>query len=163
MLASIANCLNASEFLQKNIMLSADIENEKFFSYSIDTFKFEDPDITVEFDESSRKLENTRSKLVITTNVPSYFQSGYKVSPNKLSSVCVTNDGVKIQEDFADYYIDEDKLVIGESLRFDDFSRDRDSLWVKKPFLIDFSRLNMKLPSASYCKGIAVLVVELDF
>ncbi|CAK1754700.1 conserved hypothetical protein [Vibrio crassostreae] len=155
--------VRASEVTQKTINLFVEIENEKFFTYSIEKFEFDQPSLNVEFDRQNGGLMDAETNIVITTNVPSYFQSGYKVLPNKLSSICESNKGDDIQEDFAEYYIGKERLIVGESIVFDDFNRERDVLWVKKPFYIDFSQLNKPLPNASYCKGTAVLLVELDF
>jgi len=162
-LIALISTVRASEVTQKTISLFVEIENEKFFTYAIETFEFDQPSLEVEFDKRNGRLIDAETNIVITTNVPSYFQSGYKVSPKKLTSICEGNRGDTIQDNFAEYFIDDKKLVVGEGVYFDDFSRERDTLWIKKPFYIDFSQLNDPLPSASYCKGTAVLLVELDF
>lgn len=151
---------------QRTLELSASIENENFFSFSIDDFYFTEKNLTIEVDPKKNELVERATKLIISTDVPSSVNLGIKyiVESKLLTSSCVNIDGSVIVEDFAHYYLGEDELFEGLEILFDDFEKDRDMLRVEKDFFIKFDSINNLVKfDEDRCSGEVVLTVGLDF
>ncbi|OCH48153.1 hypothetical protein [Aliivibrio fischeri] len=159
---NINQAFSASK-ITKDVIIKARIENEKFFSYQIEQFKFEQSNLTIKIDKKTGKLLPEETNLIITTNAPSYFRSGYRITVDELTSVCNSIDGIETAADFAHYFVGEEEILESETFAFDDFNTDRERLWAKKVFKIEFDDLSSLSMKEKYCKGRVQLVVGLDF
>lgn len=156
----------ASTLEQRMLELSANIENESFFAFSIDEFYFKDKNLTIEVDPKKNELVDRTTKLIVSTDVPSSVNLGIKyiVESQVLASSCINMDGNVIVEDFAHYYLGEDELFEGLEVLFDDFEKDRDVLRVEKDFFIKFDSINNLVKfDEDRCSGEVILTVGLDF
>jgi hypothetical protein len=153
----------SSNSVTKVLPLSAEIQNEKFFSYRIKEFKFKDPSLKVDVNRATGELKTIDTKLIVTTDVPSSFSAGYKISTNVLLSECFDHKGNPTKSNFAEHTLDGEVLSVGKEIRLDDFFTDRDTLWVEKGFRIDFDNNVQVDVEDERCSGKVTLSIGLDF
>lgn len=153
----------SSESIIKIINLSTVVENEKSYSYTIDEFKFEQPDLSVEVNKNSNNLMPVSTNLILKTNVPSNFPAGYVVTAKELNSRCESASGEVTAENFAHYILGETELVLNNDVFFDDLEPMQDGLGITKKFMITFDDLADVSLKTSRCKGNAILIASLDF
>ncbi|GLR05570.1 hypothetical protein GCM10007906_31580 [Vibrio hyugaensis] len=153
----------SSNSVTKVLPLSAEIQNEKFFSYRIKEFKFKQPRLQVEVDRATGELKSIETKLIVTTDVPSSFSAGYKISTNVLVSECFDNKGNSTKADFAEHTLDGEVLSVGKEITLNDFFTNRDTLWVEKEFKIDFDNDVQVDVEDERCSGKVTLSIGLDF
>lgn len=155
-----------STFEQRTLDLTANIENEKFFSFSINEFYFTEKNMTIEVDHKKNELVDQSTKLIISTDVPTSMNLGVKyiVESNLLTSSCTNINGDLIVKDFAHYFLGENELIEGEGVVLDDFEKDSDMLRKEKDFYIKFDAINSMVNfDEDRCSGEVVLTVGLDF
>ncbi|HIF9373438.1 TPA: hypothetical protein ACX6RV_001291 [Photobacterium damselae] len=148
--------------IEKKIILSASIDSTKFFSFSIKDFYFEDQELVIDMDYENNILEDKKTNLVIKTDVPSFFPSGYSIEASKLSSKCYRSTGEEIN-DFAKYFIGGVELKKDIPLRFDDFTKKDEFLWIRKDFEVKFRPFTGFDLHSSRCSGDIILRAQLDF
>ncbi|HIF9101102.1 TPA: hypothetical protein ACX6PR_002003 [Photobacterium damselae] len=154
--------VNSKSKIEKNIILTASIDSTKFFSYSIKEFYFEDQELVIDVDYEKNVLEDKKTNLVIKTDVPSFFPSGYTIEASKLSSKCYRTTGEEIN-DFAKYFIGGVELKKDIPVKFDDFTKKDEFLWIRKNFEVKFSSLSGFDLHSSRCSGEVILRAQLDF
>ncbi|HIF9137618.1 TPA: hypothetical protein ACX6PJ_001576 [Photobacterium damselae] len=148
--------------IEKKIILSASIDSTKFFSYGIKEFYFEDQELVIDVDYENNLLEDKKTNLVIKTDVPSFFPSGYNIEASKLSSKCYGTTGEEIN-DFAKYFIGGVELKKDILVKFDDFTKKDEFLWVRKNFEVKFRPFTGFDLHSSRCSGEVILRAQLDF
>ncbi|HIF9183893.1 TPA: hypothetical protein ACX6S1_002793 [Photobacterium damselae] len=151
----------SKDYIDKNIILSADIETSKFFSFNIKEFYFEDRNLDIDVDFRRNKLIDKSTYLVLKTDIPSSFPSGYIITSDELSSFCFDQKWEK-HEDIARYYLDGIRLKKDLPVYFDDFSKKGTFLQVRKPFNIEFNTINDFELKTSRCEGKVVLRAQLN-
>ncbi len=153
----------AADSILKIINLSTTIENEKFFSYTIDVFKFEQPSLEVKVNNNTGELMPVKTNLILKTDVPSTFPAGYSIAAKELTSTCEKADGEVSAENFAHYILGEVELDEENTVFFDDLEPMDNGLGVIKPFTISFDTLSEVSIKENRCKGKAILIAGLDF
>ncbi|WCE32216.1 hypothetical protein [Vibrio sp. SCSIO 43137] len=146
----------------KKLSLTAVIENKKFFSYRITEFRFETPDLRVDIDMNTGQLEPVNTQLIVSTDIPSIFDAGYKITPSFVGGECVDHDGKFTSAVYPKYVLGDQKLDSGVEVKFTDFSKDKNHLWVKKNFLVTFNH-RANLNKDKKCSGAIALTIGLDF
>lgn len=160
----LSSMVSASVLEIRTLNISADIENEKFFSYTINRFEFEDSSLMIEVDPVTKKLKSKQTKLIISTTVPSNFSSGYTIVSNTLKSECERTKGNVLISDFAHYYIDNQELKEHGEIHLDDFMTNKENLWIKKDFYIRFDNIDDSVNlETDHCYGEVVLTAGLEF
>ncbi|HIF9241879.1 TPA: hypothetical protein ACX6R4_000681 [Photobacterium damselae] len=152
----------AKSKIEKNITLTASIDSTKFFSYSVKGFYFEDQELVIDVDYENNILIDKKTNLVIKTDVPSFFPSGYSIVASELDSLCYRTSGER-RTDIARYFISGIKLEKDIPIKFDDFIKKDDFLWVRKDFEIKFEPLSGFDLHSSRCDGKIILRAQLDF
>ncbi len=151
----------SKDYIDKNIILSANIETSKFFSFNIKEFYFEDRYLDIDVDFGQNKLIEKSTYLVLKTDIPSSFPSGYIITSDELSSFCFDHKWKK-HEDIARYYLDGIRLKKDLPVYFNDFSKKGALLQVRKPFNIEFNTINDFELRTSRCEGKVVLRAQLN-
>lgn len=157
----------ANDSITKVLQLSAHIDNEKFFSYKITKFDFDDTELIVNYNQSTEQFYSASTDVVLETDIPLGFPAGFELIATELSSYCKNAEGTVVENDFANYWLDGEKLVQGSSLHFDSFNNfyhpSAFFLNDKRPFTVSFNSLPNFDVRKAYCQGAATLVVSLDF
>lgn len=161
LISKMAIC--SEQYIYKDVNLYAKIENENFFSYAIEDFKFKDSYLKIEYDYTKHKFIDAKTKLILVTNAPSYFNGGYEISVEQIGSQCVDIQGSVVVKDFAKYSLQNEVLHHGDVKRFKDFNREGDVLRMEKDFSINFDDMTGINVKEHRCNGQVVLNASLDF
>lgn len=147
-----------------DLYLSAHIENEDFFSYSVTKFGFDDSNLVVDYNNSEERFYSKATDIILETDIPIGFTAGFELIPTKLDSVCENAKGEQVQKDFANYWVEEEKLIEGSPIHYDTFNNDS-GLYRndKRRFTVSFDSLPGFDVKKAYCSGSATLLASLDF
>ncbi|WP_104023708.1 hypothetical protein [Vibrio hyugaensis] len=148
----------------KVLQLSAHIDNEDFFAYQVTKFGFDDSHIIVDYNRSDERFYSESTDIILETDIPVGFSAGFELVAKELSSVCENAAGETVQNDFATYWVDGEKLLQETTLHFDSFNN-ASALYLndKREFTVSFDALPGFDVNKAYCKGSATLLVSLDF
>lgn len=148
----------------KVLQLSAHIDNEDFFAYQVTKFGFDDSHIIVDYNRSDERFYSESTDIVLETDIPVGFSAGFELIAKDLSSICENAAGERVQNDFASYWVDGEKLFQDEPIHFDSFNN-ASALYLndKREFTVSFDALPGFNVNKAYCKGSATLLVSLDF
>ena len=160
----MSNLSFSADTIERNINLSAHIDNEGFYSYSVTKFGFKKPNLEIEYDQKEAQFISKATEIYIRTDIPVGFNAGYEITPSHLDSSCVDVVGNVVEEDFATYYLDGNELQVNEPIVFDSFS-DSDSVFLSdiREFSIEFAPTPDLDVWKSRCKGSATVYIALSF
>ncbi|WP_104047928.1 hypothetical protein [Vibrio jasicida] len=146
------------------LQLSAHIDNEDFFAYQVTKFGFDNSHIIVDYNRSDERFYSESTDIILETDIPVGFSAGFELIAKELSSVCENAAGETVQNDFATYWVDGERLFQGTALHFDSFNN-ASALYLndKRGFTVSFDALPGFDVNKAYCKGSATLLVSLDF
>lgn len=146
------------------LQLNAHIDNEKFFSYQVTKFGFDESNLIVDYNRSAERFYSQSTNVVLETDIPVGFSAGFELISKDLTSTCEDSAGEIVQKDFASYWIEGEVLSESNSVHFDSFNN-ANSLYLndKREFTVNFDSTSGLDVKKAYCKGSATLVVSLDF
>ncbi|EJM7853154.1 hypothetical protein ACOKWQ_000971 [Vibrio parahaemolyticus] len=156
---------SSPEFV-KELNLSASIERSKFYDYGVKKFEFKDEEVKLNYNYNAQKFSDVETVLIIETDIPNTLKNvGFELNVTELNSVCESyNDKDILASDYAEGYLDGERINKGDEIGYDTFDDDIDGKYsMTLPMVLKFKEVENEIVNKSKCSGNVVMLIGLVF